>query len=105
MMILEKIPNEAPPHSLYLSLFALSPFSTLSHSHDIGPRLRPRPRNQDRIASTGRYKTGPARTGQGRQGQARHRHNSASSDPHIASAKYRITVSHLPSFARAVRAV
>lgn len=55
----------------HLSHFALSPFSTLSHSHDRtqnpSPRPSPRPRNQDRTASAGRYQD---RTGQGRQGQA-----------------------------------
>lgn len=108
-MILEKIANEAPPHTLCLYLpsrfrlfhtLALTP-SDPDQDPDPDPETRT---GQDRTASTGKVQ-GKDRTGQGRQGQARHRHNSASSDPHIASAKYRITVSHLPSFARTVRAV
>lgn len=105
-MMLEKIPNERLHHkhalSTLSSLRAFAFFHTLA-THTIGPRP-PEPDPYTHTQEPGqdsqhrKVQDWIGGTGQGRQGKARHRHNSASSDPHIASAKYRITVSHLPFF-------
>lgn len=105
-MMLEKKIQTRLHHPLSLYLYLCSRFRLFPHVRTL-TRPDPEPQSQkpgqDRQhrkvqTRTGLDWTGRDRAGQGRAGKARHRHNSASSDPHIASAKYRITVSHVPSF-------